>query len=396
MPGRGLPVIATGLLALVVASLAESGAGIFLGSMHAVFAVVPGLLILVPASIDMRGNISGSLVSRLASSMHLGEFEVDLSSGSVLGENIRVSLVCTVILSLAVGVFAAAASWILGLGGPSLLDFVIVSVASGAASGLVLLAFTYAVSVISFRHGLDLDMIGAPAVTAAGDIVTLPILVGTALFVVGSPAALRVTLGAASIVLVLFAVAYALRRPADIRSAIGENVALLVPLGALGIAAGVIYTMDAARLVGVAALLILIPPFMGICGSIGGILASRFATAMHTGAVTASFPPGREVVPYLSVTYIYALVLLPFLGIVAHAAAIALGLASPGLLPLMLISLVAGITLTTLVCVIAYGVAALSFSRGLDPDNFGIPVITTVVDALGAAVLIATIGCMLG
>lgn len=388
--------IATGLLALVVASLAESGAGIFLGSVSSVLAVVPGLLILVPASINMRGSIAGSLVSRLASSMHLGEFEVDLSAGSVLGDNIRLSLVGTVILSFAIGVFAAVASWLLDIGGPSSLDFVLISVASGAASGIVLLSFTYAISVLSFRRGLDLDMIGAPAVTAAGDIVTLPILVGAALMVMGSPPMLRLAFGAVSLAIVLVTIVYALRRADEIRAVIGENVALLLPLGGLGIAAGVIYNLDAERLVGTAALLILIPPFAGICGSIGGILASRLATAMHTGAVAASFLPGREVIPYISATYLYAFVLLPFLGFVAQAAAFVLGLASPGLLPLILISLVAGLAVTTIICVIAYGVAAISFSRGLDPDNFGIPVITTAVDALGAAVFIATIGFVLG
>ncbi len=60
-------LILTGLLALLVTTAAGSIAGIYLGSAADVLALIPGLMVLLPASIDMRGNISGVFASRLSS-----------------------------------------------------------------------------------------------------------------------------------------------------------------------------------------------------------------------------------------------------------------------------------------------------------------------------------------
>jgi len=44
---------------------------------------------------------------------------------------------------------------------------------------------------------------------------------------------------------------------------------------------------------------------------------------------------------------------------------------------------------------VAYITASLSFRYGLDPDNFGIPVITSLIDLIGAAALVAMIDLLL-
>jgi mgtE-like transporter len=72
-----------------------------------------------------------------------------------------------------------------------------------------------------------------------------------------------------------------------------------------------------------------------------------------------------------------------------------LGLSSPGLLLLVAISVSAGLLVMTLVNVISYLIAVISFLYGFDPDNFGIPVITTAIDLLGAIALIAMIALFL-
>jgi len=72
-----------------------------------------------------------------------------------------------------------------------------------------------------------------------------------------------------------------------------------------------------------------------------------------------------------------------------------MGLNSPGLGILVTISLVAGLIVMTLVNGAAYATASLSFRYGLDPDNFGIPVITSLIDLIGAATLVSVINLLL-
>ncbi|MCK9276702.1 MAG: magnesium transporter [Methanoculleus sp.] len=388
-------LILTGLGALLVSAAASSVAGIYLGSVREVLGLIPGLMVLLPSIIDMRGNIAGVLASRLSSSMHLGEFSIDFQEGCVLGDNIRASFVVTVLIAFVLGIFAYVASRIFGLPVVGIADLVLISVVSGIISGLVVMGITVIIALASYRYGLDLDMIAAPTVTTSGDIVTLPILVLSAVFVMLLSPLARLALGTVVVVVAIAAILYTRRRSEGIGTVVRENLSLLIPLSVLGTLAGLTYSLNLDNLVAFAVFLVLIPPFMGGLGSIGGILGSRLSTGMHTGELNPSFLPERGVVHHFIISYLYTLILLPLLALIAHSAAVLMGLNSPSLGMLVTISLVAGLVVMTLVNGAAYVTASLSFRYGLDPDNFGIPVITSLIDLIGAATLVAVIDLLL-
>ena len=388
-------LILTGLGALLASAVALSIAGIYLGSVREVLGLIPGLMVLLPSIINMRGSIAGVFASRLSSSMHLGEFSIDFEEGSVLGDNIRASLVVTILIAFVLGIFAYGASLLFGLPVVGVTDLVLISVVCGVVSGLIVMGITLVVALASYRYGLDLDMIAAPTVTTSGDIVTLPILVLSATFVMLLPPPARLVLGAIAVAAAVAIILYTRRRLEGMGAIVRENLALLIPLSTFGTLAGLTYSFNLDNLLGLAAFLILIPPFMGGLGSIGGILGSRLSTEMHTGEVNPSFPPERGVVHHFIISYLYTLILLPLLALIAHSAAVLMGLDSPGQGMLVIISLVAGLAVMTLVNGVAYVTASLSFRYGLDPDNFGIPVITSLIDLIGAATLVAVIDLLL-
>src|SRR5690554_2007877 len=108
-------LVLTGLGALLISAAVASIAGIYLGSVREVLALIPGLMVLLPSIIDMRGNIAGVLASRLSSSMHLGEFAIDFGEDCVLGDNVRASFVVTILIAFVLGIFAYVACRISGL-----------------------------------------------------------------------------------------------------------------------------------------------------------------------------------------------------------------------------------------------------------------------------------------
>ena len=388
-------LILTGLGALLASAAALSIAGIYLGSVREVLGLIPGLMVLLPSIINMRGSIAGVFASRLSSSMHLGEFSIDFQEGSVLGDNIRASLVVTILIAFALGIFAYALSTLCGFPVVGVTDLVLISVVCGVVSGLVVMGITLVVALTSYRYGLDLDMIAAPTVTTSGDIVTLPILVLSATFVMLLSPPTRLVLVAVAVATAIVIILYTRRRLEGMGAIVRENLFLLVPLSTFGTLAGLTYSLNLDNLLALAVFLILIPPFMGGLGSIGGILGSRLSTEMHTGEVNPSFLPERGVVHHFIISYLYTLILLPLLALIAHSAAVLMGLNSPGLGMLVIISLVAGLAVMTLVNAVAYATASLSFRYGLDPDNFGIPVITSLIDLIGAVTLVAVIGLLL-
>ncbi len=388
-------LILTGLAALLVSAAVSSVAGIYLGSVRENLLLIPGLMVLLPSIIHIRGSIAGVLASRLSSAMHLGEFSVDFGEGSVLGDNIRVSFVVTILIAFVLGIFAYVASRIFGYPVIGVTDLVLISVVTGILAGTVVTGITLLIALASYRYGLDLDMIAAPTVTTFGDIITLPILMISAAFVMLLDPLARLILSGVAVGLTVAAIIYTLHRPEGIGPIVRENIGLLIPLSVIGTLAGLTYSSSLDILVTTAAFLILIPPFTGILGSIGGILGSRLSTGMHTGEINPTFIPEGNVAHHFIISYLYTLILLPLLALIAHGAAVLMGSNSPGPVMLVIISLAAGLIVMTLVIGVAYITASLSFRYGLDPDNFGIPVITSLIDLIGAAALVAMIDLLL-
>jgi mgtE-like transporter len=62
---------------------------------------------------------------------------------------------------------------------------------------------------------------------------------------------------------------------------------------------------------------------------------------------------------------------------------------------MVVVATVSGLIVVTALNGLAYLTASLSFSLGYDPDNFGIPVVTSSIDLIGASVLILMIRLLL-
>lgn len=156
-------------------------AGSVLSSMENVFKMIPGLIIIVPAVIGMRGNISTTLGSRLGSAFHLGLLNQGLTSDAGK-ENIKGSLALSLFTSALFPVFL----WILSFFLPYEASYAIigviflVSVFTGVTAALILVFLTFSIIAFSMKFNIDPDNITGPILTTAGDVVTLIILFGYA------------------------------------------------------------------------------------------------------------------------------------------------------------------------------------------------------------------------
>ena len=378
----------TGFWTLLISVSLSFIAGIYLGSVNEVLLLIPGLMVLVTPSINMRGAIAGILTSRLSSSMHLGAFEVDFKRNSELGDNLRASLILTVVISAALAVFGKIICLLTGTEVIGIAEMIIISVISGTLAGILVTVVGVLVSIICYRRFWDLDMVGAPTVTTLGDIVTLPFLVVTALLVMQLPFVGKAVLGAVVLLMIIWAFVSFKRGTRTMIDVLREGLPLLLPLSLLGITAGVLYTSQLESLIAAAAVLILISPFMNGCGSIGGILTSRIGTEMHMGMIDPVLFPQKTVLKHFGENYLYSLIFLPLMGAIAHYAALLLGITTPGLVLMILLALFAGLLVVTVMNLLGYYTAVITYRRGFDPDNFGVPVVTSSIDLIGATCLL--------
>jgi mgtE-like transporter len=380
-----------GFGALGLSSVGDLAAGLTLGSITGTLDQLPGLLVLVPAAIGMRGNIFGALGSRLGTLIHTGDFRLSRRTTTPVGQNIAVALLLSISMSAALAFLAKAI--LIAVAVPnaiSVADLLVVSMIGGLLSSMVVLAITVAVATLSARRGWDLDNVAAPIVTAAGDMVTLPALfAGT--YAVGIQ---LVTPIAATACVALGAVAgwVAVRSKLPVLRRIArESLPILIIAGVIDVIAGVTIEKRLESFVAFPALLVLVPPFLEDSGSLGGILAARLATRLHLGTLEPKLSKMRNVADDVILTYLFALSVFFLLGVSANLVSAAFGLASPGVLSVMELSMLAGLFATTCAVVVAAVAAVMTYRLGLDPDNHGIPLVTSSLDLLGAVSLVIAI-----
>src|SRR5436305_5849757 len=122
-----------GLAALLVPSGGDLLAGLTLGALTGTLAELPGLLVLVPAAIGMRGNIFGALGSRFGTSIHAGTFTISRRAETVVGQNVVASMALSLSISFALAVLAKAVSIGFGLGHTIPISyFIVISIVGGA------------------------------------------------------------------------------------------------------------------------------------------------------------------------------------------------------------------------------------------------------------------------
>lgn len=388
---RNRRVFTLGFSALMISSTGDLLAGATLGSMNQTLSQIAGLMILIPAAIGMRGNIFGALGSRLGTAMNLGIFELSFRKGSLLRQNFDASMLLTIIISFLMGILAAGIAGALGVETGSVQVLVFISVLGGFLAGIILVFINILVATIGFRRGWDIDNISAPIITAAGDVVTLPMLFFAAILVRDEilPMLVIDVFAVCLLLLTCYLTWKVFRMPRnETKRIVLVSIPVLVLCTLLDIGAGLTIDHELETLVASAALLVMIPPFLEDANALGGILTSRLASLLHMGLLEPRRIPGKLALENFIIIYIFALWVFTLVGVTAYIVAVLLGLGAPSLLSMVSISLIAGLLTVTFLNIISYYVAIYTFRFNLDPDDHSIPITSSSIDFVGAVFFI--------
>ncbi|MBD3388510.1 MAG: divalent cation transporter [Candidatus Altiarchaeales archaeon] len=176
MPSLVKSILKQSIPIFMLCSLGGVLAGLILEGLKADLAAIPGILILLPAVLGMRGNISGALGSRLASALHLGLIQPELRWNRVLGDNLLASLVLNTLMAFFSGVVAYFAYTFTGNADKmpaSMADLTLIALIAGTLAGLLLSGLTISFALITYSRGLDPDNVLAPSLATVGDIITV-------------------------------------------------------------------------------------------------------------------------------------------------------------------------------------------------------------------------------
>jgi mgtE-like transporter len=382
------------LVALLLNSATSLVAGAFLGRITGTLDEFPGLLVLVPAAIGLRGNIFGAFGNRLSTAMHAGTFRLSLRRETVLGQNVIGALILTAGMSLLLAVIAKAAA--VGLRveeSIGLLDLATVSIAGGMLASVAVLVADVGLAAGATRYGWDLDNVSAPIASVLGDVLTLPALF-LATFLLGisvfTPAVGVLLVAAATVVLVV-----GWMSPLEeLRRIVRESMPILVVAGCVSTGAGIALEKSFASFLEFPGLLVMVPAHLSSAGALGGILSGRLSTKILLGYVDPTPTPGREARRDIALTMLLGLPVYVFNALGAAAVSGLLGLDTPGTVAMLVSALTAGLAAMAVVVTVAYHGAIASLRIGVDPDTYGIPIVSSTVDFVGAVALIITIALL--
>jgi mgtE-like transporter len=376
-----------GIVALALSTCAGFVAGLVLGSITGTLEKLPGLLVLIPAAVGMRGTIFGAMGARLGTGVAAGLFEPTLRRGSLLSNNVVVGILSALLTSFYLAALAKLVASAFGEEAViSFWDLVTISVVGGVLASSMTLVVTIGIALLSFRRGWDLDAVSTPMVTAIGDMVTLPALFLASLLVANDTVS-GVTAGicTAGTVAALLA---ALRAEAAVRRILLEMLAVVALAPLLDIVAGALLQAHGGELRAVPTVLILIPPFVSQAGALGGILSSRLSSKLQLGVITSR---GRPEIPALvdgAIVVVLGVAVFTTIGAVSWALSRLTAGPDPSAAALIGATMLAGAIVLPITLVVGYYLAVLTSRFGIDPDNQGVPFITSLLDLAGVAAIL--------
>lgn len=391
-------IIKESLIALLICAIGDLCAGLILGKMTFFLEAFPGLLVIIPGAIGMRGNIFGSFASRLSTSLHIGIISPKFKFSEYLNYNIFSSFVLTLVLSLFLAIIAKVLCLILHQPSMSIIDFILISVIAGVISNLIMLPITMLVSFKSFEHGWDPDNITSPIIAAFGDLFTLPAIIAS-VFILQAMNFSYIFKDAVLVVILVAVVvsfAYCYRLSYETNTILKQSTPVLLLCSLLGGTAGGILNSAVETLLTNPSLLTLLPLFSGECGSLISILGARLSSGLHSGLIEPFKKPEGEAIHNFIICFILAIIVFPVIGLLAEGSSFALGVVGVGFDRILEISTLSGLILVAIMVIIVYYVSITSYNNNLDPDNIVIPISTSITDSVSSLTLISVSLLILG
>ena len=382
------------LVALALLAVVSVVVGVLLGASADRLEKLGGLLLMVPAAIALQGKIFGALGSRLGTAIHAGTFRMSLRPATVVGENIVAGLALSVVTCAVLAMLAKATASLFNIAeAMSLEAFVVISVLGGSVSSLFVLVVALGMAAGSVRFGWDPDNVTAPLVTAAADVITLPVLLLVLPLAESGAVVGVVALVCGAAAVATAAGAWRLGRP-SLRAILRESIVVIVIALLLDLAAGVIVENQEAFLDRLPSLLVLLPGYLAVGGALGGILSSRLASKLHLGLIEPSAIPGRDARREMRNTFLMGLPVLAGTAALAYGAAQVFGLAGPGAGGMIGAALLGGVVAVAVASLVAYYGTMIAERVGLDPDTYGFPLVSSAMDLVGALTLVAALSVL--
>ena len=346
----------------------------------------PWTLILFPGILSVRGAIGGLFSGHLSTGLHVGTVKASYTKNT---KDFHLLLQAVITLALISGITVGIGTSIFGvfLWKATVLDFIkllAVIVATMALSVVFISPITMAFSVLSFRRGLDPDVIVYPITSTVSDIIN------TACYIFSLNIFFTLNhLGPYLIgildLIFLSVVAYILVKNVREEKFVKMIKEFLLTLVFVAFIVNV--TGSFLNKIGNGTeIYVVYPALITTIGGVGSIIGSTATTKLALGLIKPSFSSIKQHLNEIAGSWIASTVMFTLYSIVLSLTSETTTLSNSLKFATQLLT--TNILAVSAMVIIAYAVAISTYRRGLDPDNFVIPLESSLADSITTASLL--------
>jgi len=364
--------------------------GLFAGSLLVAFSgvisFVPWALIIYPAILSMRGVIGGLFCGRLSTALHLGTIKPSFTHNTKEFYSLfYATLTLTFQSSLMIGAVASMFTISFWKASPAdAVSILTVMIATMNLSFLIASPITLAVSAFSFRHGLDPDIIAYPVMSTVTDILDTLCLVWT-LKLLLSPEYFGIHILGLLNIGFLFLILFLLtkhRRESSFAKTIKEFFLTLAAVTIIvNVTGHVLGKISEIIRNGRPEIYMVYPAVIDTIGDVGSVVGSIATTRLALGMLSSSFKSIMKNTPEIAGGWLSSAVWFILFSLISSYSTRG-GIVLGEWLGLLSVLLTLNILAAPIMAVISYGVAVLTYRKGLNPDNFVIPIESSLSDSI--------------
>ena len=369
-------------------------AGFLIAYQLHIFKLYPWAFALYPALISTR-IINGLLSGRLSTALHLGTINPQFSGNTkAFYRLIHAIIVLTLVTSLAVSVISLFFGYLLL--GITITDFpAILSVmVSTLALGLLFSLVTIEVAFASFKRGLDPDIVVYPVIATSASIFITLCYVGVLnllSYLIGRFVILAI--GSAHVILVLYLLSEDKQEPRFLRF-IRESIPMLMLVAVIVTLTGTVFSglaklAEKEIVVIYPALITAYPALINNTSNVGLVIGSTANTKLALGLLKPKFSSIKNHAENITSAWLGSFLI--FIILALSSLAINRVSSLSGIIGLIALILVSNIIAVIGIIIVSYGVAILAFRRGLNSENFVIPLETSFAILIMTAALLVTL-----
>jgi mgtE-like transporter len=327
-----------------------------------------------PTVLTTRGVINGILAGRLSTGLHVGLINPSLTKNTkyfhaILSSQLTLSLLSSLLTSFIAFIVTSAPAEDLNM-------IIFTSIAIQAISLGLINPATAIIAFIAYRKGLDPDIILYPFSSSIADVLSTISYVISLITIFWFNIAGIITIYIIGLIAIFFSCinTYKFRDEKEYWKTLRESLLAVVITTLIAMISGYSLLQIERQLEEAHGVLLIYPALIDSLGDIAASFGSITTTRLHLGLIEAKIGGIRRQLSDLVQIWFSGLTYYAIYGLTAH-------LIDRSLKSFFIV--IASFSMVSpLIILLVYSIAILTFKKGLDPDNFVIPIETSVTDAM--------------